>query len=271
MSTMVRDVSATVKLDTLASISPSVVAMLMPTKANSPPGPSRRPVSMDARQERRNSRARAMRMMDFTATSPTALPSSQTGSRASSRKSMFMPIVKKNRPSSSPLKGSMAVSIALRNSVSASSRPATKAPSAIEKPATAAATPVATMTNSVVATNRSLMPTDATRRNSGRIENGDEQQQRRHRQVLCQQDRETGAARARVQPSLPGKHVDDDGGRRQRQAGTDDERHRRLTARKDHDCADCGCGEHDLQAAQSENQTAHRLQPLIGQFHADQE
>ena len=208
-------------------------------------------------------------MMDFTATSPMALPISQTGSRASSRKSMFMPTVKKNRPSRRPLKGSMAVSIALRNSVSASSRPATKAPSAIEKPATAAATPVATITNSVVATNRSLMPADATRRNSGRIttrptttitpsamaalasasmsvagnrtglagaENGDEQQERRHCQVLRQQDRETGPARTRVQPSLPGKHFDDDGGRGQRQAGTEDERHRRLAAGKDHDC-----------------------------------
>ena len=82
---------------------------------------------------------------------------------------MFMPTVKKNRPSRRPLKGSMAVSIALRNSVSASSRPATKAPSAIEKPATAAATPAATITNSVVATNRSLMPADATRRKSGRM------------------------------------------------------------------------------------------------------
>ena len=102
-------------------------------------------------------------------------------------------------------------------------------------------------------------------------ENGDEQQERRHRQILRQQDRETGPARARVQPSLPGKHLDDDGGRRQRQAGTDDERHRRLAAGKDHDCADRGCGEHDLQAAQSENQAAHRLQPLIGQLHADQE
>ena len=207
-------------------------------------------------------------MMDFTAMSPMAPPISQTGSRASSRKSMFMPTVKKNRPSRRPLKGSMAVSIALRNSVSASSRPATKAPSAIEKPATAAATPVATITNSVVATNRSLMPADATRRNSGRIttrptttitpsaraalrerqqegagdrtgfagaEDGDEQQQRRHRQILRQQDREAGPARARVQPSLPGKHLDDDGGRRQRQAGAEDERHRRLAARQDHD------------------------------------
>ena len=41
---------------------------------------------------------------------------------------MFMPTVKKKRPSSRPLKGSMVVSIALRNSVSASSSPATNAP-----------------------------------------------------------------------------------------------------------------------------------------------
>ena len=64
-------------------------------------------------------------------------------------------------------------------------------------------------------------------------ENGDEKQERRHRQILRQQDRETGAACACLQPSLPGKHVDDDGGRRQREAGADDERHRRLAAGKD--------------------------------------
>ena len=110
-----------------------------------------------------------IRMADFTAMSPTAAPISQSGSRASSRKSMFMPTVKKNRPSSRPLNGSIAVSIALRNSVSASSNPATKAPSAIDRPAAAAATPVATITNSVVATNSSFMPADATRRNRGLI------------------------------------------------------------------------------------------------------
>ena len=259
---------------------------------------------MDARQERRNSRARAVRMMDFTATSPTALPSSQTGSRASSRKSMFMPTVKKNRPSRSPLKGSMVVSIALRNSVSASSRPATKAPSAMEKPATAAATPAATITNSVVATNRSLMPTDATRRNSGRITTRPtmtmtpsamaalanastrvpatepespapkiEMNSRSGATARSCASRIAKLARPALvfsRPCLESTSIDD-GGRRQRQAGADDERHRRLAARKEHGCADCGCGEHDLQAAQSENQAAHRLQPLIGQFHADQE
>ena len=68
---------------------------------------------------------------------PTTHASSQTGSRASSRKSMFMPTVKKNTPSSRPLKGSIVVSMALRYSVSASSRPATNAPSAMDSPADA--------------------------------------------------------------------------------------------------------------------------------------
>ena len=37
------------------------------------------------------------------------------------------------------------------------------------------------------------------------------------------------------------------------------------------DAADHGSGEEDLQAAQPEHQAAHGLQPLEGQFQADQE
>src|SRR6185295_9444062 len=50
----------------------------------------------------------------------------------------------------------------------ASSRPATKAPSAMESPARLAITAVPTMTNNVAATNSSLVPVAATSRNSGR-------------------------------------------------------------------------------------------------------
>ena len=109
--------------------------MPMATKANSPPGPSSRPVSIAAGQGTRNSRARPMMRAALMAIRPATEASSQNGSRASSRRSIPMPTVKKNRPSSSPLKGSMVVSMALRYSVSASSRPATKAPSAMESPA----------------------------------------------------------------------------------------------------------------------------------------
>ena len=98
---------------------------------------------------------------------PTTQARSSNGSRASSRTSIFMPTVKKNTPSKSPLKGPMVVSIALRNSVSASSSPAMNAPSAIESPAKAAATPLPMITNSAAATNNSGEAVEATSRNSG--------------------------------------------------------------------------------------------------------
>ena len=168
ISAMVSEVTASVKLAIGGAMMPSAVAMPMATKANSPPGPSSRPVSIAAGQGTRNSRARPMTRAALMAIRPATEASSQNGSRASSRRSIPMPTVKKNRPSSSPLKGSMVVSMALRYSVSASSRPATKAPSAMESPAMPAMKPVPRTTNSVAATNRSLAPLDATSRNSGR-------------------------------------------------------------------------------------------------------
>ena len=108
---------------------------------------------------------------------PTTEANSQNGSRASSRKSMFMPTVKKKRPSSSPLNGSMVVSIALRNSVSASSRPATNAPSAIDRPARPAATALPTITNRIAATNSSLV-----------LDGGDEPEQRLQQQPADDDD-----------------------------------------------------------------------------------
>ena len=56
------------------------------------------------------------------------------GERMSTPKSMLMPTAMKNRPSSRPLKGSMSASSSLRYSLSASSTPARKAPSAIDRP-----------------------------------------------------------------------------------------------------------------------------------------
>ena len=79
-----------------------------------------------------------------------------------------MPTVKKKMPSKSPLNGLISVSMALRYSVSASSRPAMKAPSAIDRLASAAMTPVATITNRMAAMKRSLDAAPATSRNSGR-------------------------------------------------------------------------------------------------------
>ena len=228
MSTIVSDVTASVKL-AVAGADELAARWRTPmtTKANSPPGPSSSPVSIAAGIGTRNSRARPMIRMALMPIRPTTDASSQIGSRASSRKSMFMPTVKKNTPSSRPLNGSMVVSMALRYSVSASSRPATKAPSAIDRPAKPAATPVPTITNRMAATNSSLVPVAATRRNSGRssrrptmtmnaerqgrlghgkhdaaddraahavAENGDEHEDRHDRHVLREQDGEAGAA-----------------------------------------------------------------------------
>ena len=79
-----------------------------------------------------------------------------------------MPTEKKNTPSSSPLKGSIVASMARWYSVSASSRPATKAPNAIDRPAAAVTRPLPTATNSAAATNSSVEPAAATERNIGR-------------------------------------------------------------------------------------------------------
>ena len=87
--------------------------MPMPTKANSPPGPSSRPISTATGQDRRKSLARPMISSDLTAIRPTTAPSSKSGSRNSSRTSMSMPTVKKKIPSSRPLNGSMVASIGL--------------------------------------------------------------------------------------------------------------------------------------------------------------
>src|SRR5262249_44649743 len=93
---------------------------------------------------------------------------------------------------------------------------------------------------------------------------GDEKQERRDREILRQQDRKTRPSGACVESSLPGKYLDDDGGGGQRKAGAENERDRSLAARKGHDRADRRRGEHDLQAAQPEDQAMHRLQSIVG-------
>ena len=168
VSAIVTEVTASVKLARRGSINPADAAVPMPTNANSPPGPSNKPVSAATGHDSRNSRASSTSTIDLTAINATTLPNTKTGSRSNSRKSMFMPTVKKNRPSSRPLNGATVASIALRYSVSASMSPATKAPSAIDSPAWLAITPAAMITNSAAAIRSSLEPPVATRRNSGR-------------------------------------------------------------------------------------------------------
>ena len=79
-----------------------------------------------------------------------------------------MPTETKNTPSSRPLNGSIVASMARRYSVSASSRPATKAPSVIDRPLAAAVSAVPTMTSRQAAMNSSVERVRATSWNSGR-------------------------------------------------------------------------------------------------------
>ena len=116
----------------------------MTTKANSPPCASRSATSAATARLTPKARLAANRMI--------ALDRQQShdrerGSRPISAQtatmSMVIPTVMKNRPISRPLNGARSISIWWRYSVSDSSRPARKAPSAVERPATpvAAATP----------------------------------------------------------------------------------------------------------------------------------
>src|SRR5262249_62398341 len=74
--------------------------------------PSSNPVSMEERHESRKSLASIVRMTDLAKMRQMTATASKTGWRRDSRKSTFIPTVKKNRPSRRPLNGSTAVSIA---------------------------------------------------------------------------------------------------------------------------------------------------------------
>ncbi|MNP76961.1 hypothetical protein D3C76_1742960 [compost metagenome] len=79
-----------------------------------------------------------------------------------------MPTLMKNRPSSRPLNGSICASSSWRYSESASSRPARKAPRAMEIPAIPISHAVPITTSNAVAVDTSGKPLLATTRNTGR-------------------------------------------------------------------------------------------------------
>ncbi|MNN68151.1 hypothetical protein D3C81_1838350 [compost metagenome] len=85
---------------------------------------------------------------------------------------MPMPTAMKNKPSNRPLNGSICDSISWRNSESASSTPATKAPRLALRPASVMIHAVPSTTSSAVAVNTSGMRVRATianrRRSTGR-------------------------------------------------------------------------------------------------------
>ncbi len=79
-----------------------------------------------------------------------------------------MPTARKNSPSSSPLNGSMSVSSAWRYSESASSTPAMKAPSAIDRPTLCISSAMPTTSSSENDVNISRMLVRAITRSTGR-------------------------------------------------------------------------------------------------------
>ena len=135
--------------------------------ANSPPGARRNAVSSDAAVLMRKKRARTNAITALTKRSAQRPAKMRSGLRQIAPGSILIPTEKKNTPSRSDLNGSIATSIARRYSVSAKTSPATKAPSAIERPAKALATPVPTATKIVAAIKNSGLSGAATRRNNG--------------------------------------------------------------------------------------------------------
>ena len=142
------------------------------TKANSPAGPRTSAVSMAVRLFRPHSRAMPNISPAFSRVSRAARPKTPTGSAATASRSRLIPTPTKNTPSSSPLNGSIEISTSRRNSVSASRRPAIRAPRLIDRPAAWAATPAPTTTSRLAAMNIScpcpLALARATDRNIGR-------------------------------------------------------------------------------------------------------
>ena len=126
------------------------------TKPNSPACDSDRENSWLSRRFRRNALPSAYSTAAFTTMTPTVMPRMVKNSLASSPKFMPAPTVMKNSPSSRPLKGSSVLSRAWRYSLSASTTPARKAPSAGDRPTRfiSAAMPTTSISAKAVYTSR---------------------------------------------------------------------------------------------------------------------
>ena len=94
----------------------------------------------------------------FTAIRPTAMAITKTGSRAIAPRSSIIPRARKNRPSRIERNGSISASISWRYGVSASTTPATKAPSAVDRPSHSITAADASTVNSPATTNISRSP-----------------------------------------------------------------------------------------------------------------
>ncbi len=127
------------------------------TKPNSPACARYRPVRSDTPVVAPRPRASAVIMTSLNSTG-TVSSSSTSGQRSStSRQSSSMPMLMKNRPSSTSWKGRMSVSTWCLNSVSEISMPAMKAPSARLNPASSVSQASASVTSSRFSTNSSSL------------------------------------------------------------------------------------------------------------------
>ena len=165
---IVRAVTNSTTLAVFGASRPSPVATETITKANSPPGPSSRPVRRPFAQLNPKTRVSGAMISTFSSTTPPAAPKTSKGSAPAVRMSRLMPTEIRNTPTKRPLNGSIVTSTWRRYSVPASSSPPISAPRAIERPAAAAARPVAITTSRHAATNSSGLRVRATLRNSGR-------------------------------------------------------------------------------------------------------
>jgi hypothetical protein len=105
---------------------------------------------------------------NFRAIRPSTSPISSSGWRRIRPKSMVAPTVMKNSPSSRPRNGSMSVSSSRRNSLSASTTPARKAPSAGDRPTICISRATPTTISREVAVKISRSRDWAMKRNTGR-------------------------------------------------------------------------------------------------------
>ena len=163
--------SATVAIssdDAPVLITPACAAAWNTTKPNSPPCASR--MMNTGRSSTGNFISRAMphSTSAFSARKPISSSATSPGCCSTTAKSIVMPTAMKNRPSNRPLNGSRSVSSSRRYSLSASSTPARKAPSAIDSPTDCISAAVATTNSSAAAVKISGVALPAIQRSAGR-------------------------------------------------------------------------------------------------------
>ena len=127
------------------------------TKANSPPPASSSAVSAAVRQPSRKRLASTNTTIPLSRMPPKVMPRTRSGRSARTERSSAMPMETKKSPSNSPLNGSSVTSSSRRYSVSASSTPAMKAPSAMESPAIADSSPAPMTISRLAAMNSSSL------------------------------------------------------------------------------------------------------------------